>query len=68
MVSGWATQATSARCFGPNALGDSSECKPFRVGKPQAPGEVTAENPILRYQVFTLEEQVLVGEAGDVRQ
>ena len=50
------------------ALGDLAKCRPFGVEKSQAPGDVGAENSILRNQVFALEEKALIYQAGDVRQ
>jgi hypothetical protein len=50
------------------ALGDLGQGRAFGVGEPQAPGDVGAEDAILRDQVFALQEQALVYPASDVRQ
>ena len=49
-------------------LGDLGKCRAFGVRKPRAPGDVGAEDSILRNQVFALTEQALVYQASDVRQ
>jgi hypothetical protein len=54
--------------FPSEPLADFGERRSFGVRKPQSSGEVGAKDSILRDQVFALEEQALIDEAGHVRQ
>lgn len=56
------------KMFPAKALGDLGKCRPLWIGEPKPPGDVRAEDSILRDQVFALEEQALVYQARNVRQ
>jgi hypothetical protein len=68
MVSGLATQATSASCPLPSRLAISASVDRSGSESRSRPENVRAEDAILRGQVFALEEQALVYQACDVRQ
>jgi hypothetical protein len=52
----------------PEAIADFSQGAALRVGEPEFSREVGVENPVLRDQVFALEEQALIDQACHVRQ
>jgi hypothetical protein len=68
MVSGFATQATSASHFRPSRLPISASVERSAIGKPQSTGDVGAEDSILGAQVFELEEQALIDQTSHERQ
>jgi hypothetical protein len=45
-----------------------SQTDSLRVREPQSLFDLFLENPVLRHQVFVLQEQFLVNRTGDVRQ
>jgi hypothetical protein len=52
--------------FAPEPLADFGQHGSFRIGQAQSGRQVCAQNPIFCCQVFILEEQFLVNQAGPV--
>ena len=68
MVSGLAIQVTCWKRSAAKPLADLSEGGSLGIGKAHTGRKVRSEDPILSCEVFILEQQPLVHEAGDIGQ
>ena len=55
-------------CAATEPLADLSEGRSFGIGKAHTCGEARSQDAVFSGEVFVLEQQLLVHEAGDVRE